>query len=69
MGDILSDIAPGSDCRFGGDSKRVDKGLRMGFANIVQELYNELLYRLAGRLDTGNDLQKDHISTLGATTR
>lgn len=69
VGDILSDIASGSDCRFGGDSKRVDKGLRMSFANIVQELHNELLYRLAGRLDTSNDLQKDHINTLRATTR
>lgn len=63
MGDILSNSASGCDCRFGGDGKRVDKGLRMGFANIMQELYNELLYRLAWRLNTGNNLQSITLST------
>lgn len=69
MRNILRNSASGSDCRFGGDGKRVNKGLGMGFANIMQQLYNELLYRLAGRLDTGNDLQSITLAFLRANIR
>ncbi len=47
---------PASDIRLRRHRKRVDKSLRMGFADVMQQSDDELLYEGSWRVNTSDNL-------------